>query len=182
MLARAYPGAAVVAADINGAAVRLARVNAALAGVGNLVAVESDLLAGVAGELDLIVANPPYLVDPGGRAYRHGGGALGAGLSLAILEAALGRLAPGGRLVLYTGAAVVNGVDPFRVAVAGRLGTVAARWRYREIDPDVFGEELEGGAYVEADRIAAIVLTVELERFQADWNHSRPLFSRGYSA
>jgi hypothetical protein len=34
-------------------------------------------------------------------------------------------------------------------------------WTYREVDPDVFGEELGHGAYVDAERIAAIVLIAE---------------------
>jgi SAM-dependent methyltransferase len=162
LVAKARPAATVAMGDINEAALRLARVNAALAGTGNAVACRSDLLSGVAGgPLDLVIANPPYLVDPAERAYRHGGGPLGAGLSLAILDAALGRLAPGGTLLLYTGAAVVNGHDPFRSAAETRLSAAAgARWTYHEMDPDVFGEELDTPAYAEADRIAAVVLTV----------------------
>ena len=143
----------------------MARLNAALAGAGNAEALRSDLLSGVpGGPLDLVVANPPYLVDPAERAYRHGGGPLGAGLSLAILDAALGRLAPGGTLLLYTGAAVVNGRGPFRVAAEERLAAdPGVAWTYREMDPDVFGEELDTPAYAEADRIAAVVLTVTRE-------------------
>ncbi len=162
LVARAYPAAEVLAVDINDAALQLTRVNARLAGV-RLQAVNSNLLLAVQGSFDLIVANPPYLVDPGERAYRHGGGPLGAGLSLAILEAALERLAPGGTLLLYTGAAVVNGSDPFRAAAVTRLAGVDATWTYHELDPDVFGEELEGGAYATADRIAAVLLTITKE-------------------
>jgi hypothetical protein len=33
-------------------------------------------------------------------------------------------------------------------------------WSYREVDPDVFGEELETEIYSRAERIAAVVLTV----------------------
>lgn len=158
LIARAYAEAEALAVDINPAALRLAGVNADLAGV-RIRALQSDLLNAVDGDFDLIVANPPYLVDPAERAYRHGGGPLGAGLSLAILDAALERLAPGGTLLLYTGAAVVNGFDPFRDAVMARLHGQDVDWSYREIDPDVFGEELEGGAYAAADRIAAVLLT-----------------------
>lgn len=159
LVARANPTADVVAVDINPAALRLTQANAALAGV-VVSAVESDLLSGISGSFDLIVANPPYLVDTAERAYRHGGGTLGAGLSLAILDAALDRLTPGGTLLLYTGAAVVNGDDPFQEAVAARLSETNATWTYEELDPDVFGEELDQGAYTGADRIAAILLTV----------------------
>ncbi|CAA9283934.1 MAG: HemK family modification methylase PA2179 [uncultured Acetobacteraceae bacterium] len=165
VVAKARPSAAVLMVDINEAALRLARINAALAGAGNAAACRSDLLSGVAGgPLDLVIANPPYLVDPAERAYRHGGGPLGAGLSLKILDAALGRLAPGGTLLLYTGAAVVNGHDPFRAAAEERLAAdLGVGWTYREMDPDVFGEELDAAAYAEADRIAAVVLTVTRE-------------------
>ena len=160
LVARACPAAEVTLVDINDAALRLARINAAFAGAGKARAVNSNLLQAVEGGFDLIVANPPYLVDPAKRAYRHGGGDLGAGLSLAILDAALERLSPGGTLVLYTGAAVVNGEDPFRSAASARLAGRGEDWTYREMDPDVFGEELESEAYRRADRIAAVVLTV----------------------
>ena len=157
-VARTYPHAQVYGVDINAEALRLTRVNALLNDV-RIEAVQSDLLTALDGNFDLIVANPPYLVDPGKRAYRDGGGPLGAGLSLAILDAACARLSPGGTLLLYTGAAVVNGTDPFHEAAAARLAGSGLSWRYREADPDVFGEELAGGAYAMADRIAAVVLT-----------------------
>ena len=159
LVARACRSAEVLAVDINPSALSMTRVNAALAGV-PVAAVDSNLLTAVPGSFDLIVSNPPYLVDPGARAYRHGGGPLGAGLSLAILDVALDRLAPGGTLLLYTGAAIVNGTDPFKMAALAQIGGSGASWTYEELDPDVFGEELEGGAYATADRIAAVVLTV----------------------
>ncbi len=102
-IAMACPDAEVHGLDINPAALDLARVNAALAGVGNLTLARSDLLSQAPGRFDLIVANPPYLLDASERAYRHGGGMLGAGLSLAIVDAALERLEAGGSLLLYTG-------------------------------------------------------------------------------
>src|SRR5690606_22427462 len=97
----------------NRAALAATTVNAMLAGTPRVIACESNLFAGVQGEFDLIVANPPYLNDPSQRAYRHGGGSLGAQLSISILEAGIQRLAPEGALVLYTGVAIVDGVDPF---------------------------------------------------------------------
>ncbi len=160
LTALARPEAAVLAVDINDLALYFARVNAALAGALNVQPHFSNLLTNVDGEFDLIVSNPPYLADPAERAYRHGGGPLGAGLSLAIVEAATERLAPGGTLLLYTGAAIVDGFDPFRAAIEERLTTSRSiAWSYREVDPDLFGEELAGGAYATVDRIAAVVLT-----------------------
>ena len=100
LIARACPDAEVFAADVNPAALLLTQANATLAGV-KVTTRRSDILSGLPGAFDLIVANPPYLVDPAERGYRHGGGPLGAALSLAMLDQALGRLAPGGSLVLY---------------------------------------------------------------------------------
>lgn len=161
-VARAAPQAEVLLVDINEAALRLSRINAAAAGAGNVTAVRSDLLDGVSGEFDLIVSNPPYLNDPLARAYRHGGGEFGAELSVRILDAALRRLAPGGTLILYTGVAIVAGRDPFRTE-AERMCRERVGWSYEEIDPDVFGEELETSAYARADRIAAVVLVATRE-------------------
>ena len=160
LTALARPQAEVLAVDINPQALRLTRINAALAGADNLQARHSDLLSDVDGEFDLILANPPYLVDPHERAYRHGGGPLGAGLSLAIFESALQRLAPNGTLLLYTGVAMHGNRDPFRREIESRLEGRQMEWKYREVDPDVFGEELLEGAYTECDRIAAVVLEV----------------------
>ena len=159
LVARARPEAEVIGVDINDAALAMTRVNAALAGLSNVVARRSDLLADLPGRFDLVVANPPYLADPAERAYRHGGGPLGAALSLAIVAAAPARLVAGGSLLLYTGAAMVDGHDPFREAAALSLAQTDCAWTYREADPDVFGEELDRGAYVAAERIAAVVLT-----------------------
>lgn len=160
LVALARPDAEVLAVDINERALALTRVNAELAGADNLQACYSNLLKDVDGDFDFILSNPPYLVDPGERAYRHGGGPLGAGLSLAILDTALQRLAPGGTLLLYTGVAMVEGHDPFLEEVRTRLAGREVAWRYRELDPDVFGEELEAGVYAHTDRIAAVMLTV----------------------
>lgn len=159
-IARRIPGAEVQALDINLRALEFTRVNACLADTGGVRAVASDLLREAEGSFDLIVANPPYLLDPAQRTYRHGGGELGSGLSLAILDSGLGRLAPGGTLLLYTGAAMVEGKDGFLERVAGFLDGTDCQWRYRELDPDVFGEELEAAAYHKAERIAAVVLQV----------------------
>ena len=159
MLARACPEATVVLADVNAGALALASVNARAAGADNTSCTESDLFLGVVGSFDFIVANPPYLIDNASRIYRHGGGRRGEGLSLRIVQGALAHLAPGGRLVLYTGSVIVGGRDFLREEFASMLAGTGWTWTYREVDPDVFGDELGRGAYVDADRIAAIVLT-----------------------
>ena len=152
------PQAEVLAVDINDTALRYTAVNARLAGAVRVSARRSNLLNSVDGEFDLIVANPPYLLDADERTYRHGGGRFGEGLSLSIASLAGARLAPGGTLLLYTGTAIINGTDRFRASVAPLLDAAALGWRYQELDPDVFGEELNGPAYADADRIAAVVL------------------------
>ncbi|HHS7811905.1 methyltransferase [Pseudomonas putida] len=160
LIARARREAQVLAVDINPAALHLTAINAALAEVANIEVQASDVLQGTEGNFDLIVANPPYMADPAGRAYRHGGGSLGAGLSLRIVEQALNRLAPGGSLLLYTGVAMVDGRDPFFDTVVPRLDSTRFGWTYRELDPDVFGEELLNPGYQRVDRIAVVALTV----------------------
>jgi release factor glutamine methyltransferase len=58
------PSARVQASDISRPALEVARRNAARHGVSDRIAfVEGDLLAGLAGPFDAIVANPPYVID-----------------------------------------------------------------------------------------------------------------------
>lgn len=160
-VARRFPAAEVIGADINERALRLTRINARLAGAARVAAVNSDLLRSLDGEFDLIISNPPYVQDPDERTYRHGGGALGAGLSLDIVDAAIARLAPGGALLLYTGVAIVDGADPFQREAGARLDRAGFSWAYEEIDPDIFGSELSSDAYATADRLAAVLLRAE---------------------
>ena len=146
--------------DINGTALQLARVNAASAGVKATI-YHSDLFSNIDGYFDLIVANPPYLNDPLQRSYRHGGGDLGSALSIRIAEHAKDRLSPGGSLILYTGSPIVSGTDHVRSAIERSFRGCDLVWSYHEIDPDVFGEELESQVYNSVDRIAAVVLVAE---------------------
>jgi methylase of polypeptide subunit release factors len=149
----------VVLADVSDKALSYAYVNAALAGARNVEIIRSDVLGQVRGDIDLVVANPPYMRDDLGRTYRDGGGDHGEGLSLRIATEALGRLPPGGMLLLYTGAAIVDGHDVFLRAVTPLLERSGAAFHYEELDPDVFGEELEKPTYGAVERIAAVLLT-----------------------
>lgn len=157
MAARLRVGAHVTLNDINPLALRYAGVNAASAGVAVELAL-GDALSAVTGDFDVVLSNPPYLEDDAERAYRHGGGDLGRALSVKIGAQALQRLLPGGRLILYTGVAIVDGVDHFIREMEPFLGQAGCTYTYAEIDPDVFGEELERTVYRQADRIAAVGL------------------------
>lgn len=159
-LAKSLQNSQVIAVDINDYALELASINVESENIHNINLINSDLLKSVEGTFDLIVANPPYLVDSSERAYRHGGSSLGAELSLSIVDTAIERLSVGGTLLLYTGVAIVNGQDSFEKVVSSKLKSAGFNYQYHEIDPDVFGEELLRGPYANTDRISVVVLTV----------------------
>lgn len=156
--------AEVILSDVNPKALRFSRVNAALNDVRNVRTVLSDVFDRLNEGGDLIVANPPYLVDRSARLYRHGGGELGFDLSLRIMEESIDRLYPGGRLLLYTGTPIVAGIDRFFEAARPRLEARNCRYVYEEIDPDVFGEELDEAPYDQVDRIAVVALSVQIPK------------------
>lgn len=162
VIASQHPDAEVLAVDINPLAVRLAAINARLASVANVETALSNILGAVDDSFDLIVANPPFMMDSASRKYRDGGGALGAELSLKIVDAALSRLNAHGTLVLYTGVAIVDGKDLFLENLHQLLDGQACNWSYDEIDPDVFGEELATPRYDAVERIAVVGLRLTL--------------------
>jgi hypothetical protein len=146
----------VILTDVNRKALRLARLNALQAGV-RLNAIEASGLARVPDACDLILANPPYIVDHKGRAYRDGGDMHGGRISLDWTKAAIPKLAPGGRLLLYTGAAILAGGRNPLCAALGQLAQVAGvALTCQELDPDVFGEELKNPPYRDVERIAVL--------------------------
>jgi SAM-dependent methyltransferase len=148
--------------EINPKAVALARANARAAGV-EAEFVECEGLQGLDGPFDLVIANPPFIADPKGRAYRDGGGLHGAGLSLDWAREAMPKLAPGGRLLLYTGAAVVEGRNALFEALEGEIGEGFAL-ELEEIDPDIFGEEMNKPEYADVERIAAVGAVISRRR------------------
>jgi methylase of polypeptide subunit release factors len=150
----------LILSDINPKALRYSRINAALNGVPNVRTMQSDVFGSINESAHLIVSNPPYLVDRDARLYRHGGGDFGFELSVRIVKEGIDRLYPGGTLFLYTGTPVIDGADMFFAAVRPRLESRNCKYTYEEIDPDVFGEELDSAPYDRADRIAVVALTV----------------------
>lgn len=149
------PGARITMTDINPEALRFARINADFNGV-KAEFIEASSLDALQGEIDCIIANPPYIADPAQRAYRDGGGLHGGEISLAWTKAAATRLTTGGAYLLYTGSAIVDGEDHLKHAVIDALDGFEVS--YRELDPDVFGEELEQPAYAGVERIAIVGL------------------------
>lgn len=113
--ALAFPEASVVLSDISLEALDVARRNVVLHGVGERVTVvAADLLDGLGGPFDLIVSNPPYVAEDEYRdlpqeylrepALGLVTGQKGLELPLRILAEAPRALAPGGVLILETGA------------------------------------------------------------------------------
>ncbi len=156
--------AQLILADINPQALRYACINAALEGMSHTSFRQGDLFDVLDQPIDLLLANPPYLLDPGTRLYRHGGGELGSDLSTRIVLEGLPRLASGGTLILYTGAPIVDGQDTFWESIAPAVQGANVYYHYSELDPDVFGEELDQPTYSKVDRIAAVALTIHTSR------------------
>lgn len=152
--------------DVNPRALRYTRCNAKLAGLSDHTCLQGDLLQDVNEPVDLVLASPPYLIDPQHRTFRHGGGELGTGLGVRVVEEALQRLAPGGRLLMCTGAPVVEGADVLwrhlQPLLARAQAEYGASYRYSLIHPDICGTELQQPDYAEVERLAAVSLSLQL--------------------
>lgn len=155
VLSRLLPNARITLTDINEHALRFARINAKFNGV-DVQCVQTNALDGVEDDIDCVIANPPYIADRAHRAYRDGGGMHGGALSLAWACDTAQRLASGGAFLLYTGSAIVDGEDRLKASLFDALDGFDIT--YGEIDPDVFGEELEREDYADVDRIAVVGL------------------------
>ena len=153
--ARLVPGAQVAMTDPNPRALRFAAINAAAAKVPIERAAGTNM-ADLTGVFDLIMANPPFIADREGRTYRDGGDGLGTRIPAEMVTEGLPRLAPGGSFLLYCGAAIVDGVDTLHQCMATIAERANRTMDYREIDPDIFGEELSEPAYAGVERIALI--------------------------
>lgn len=153
--ARAAPGAVLTQADVNPKALRLAGVNAELAGLDRRE-LRATRPSDVDGPFDLIVTHPPFMMDEAGREYRDGGELYGAKLSLDWALDALGMLAAGGRFVMHTGVAIVDGRDLLLERLRDAIDPARFAWGYHELDPDIFSEDLDTPPYADVERIAAV--------------------------
>lgn len=142
-LAAEFPRAQVVATDISGPALEVARANADRHGMaGRIEFRETSYLDGIAGPFDLIVANPPYVTDaeyvtlaPEVLDFEPRS-ALTAGSDglddvRAILSCAAARLAPGGMLLIEIG---FGQSEKVRLLVQAMPGLTLVR-----ISPDLQG-------------------------------------------
>ena len=110
-IADEHPGARVVATDNSSGALAVAEENRARAGLALRVElVHGELFAGLEGPFDLIVSNPPYVrpeevggLEPEVARFEPREALIAHGVTEAIVEQALPRLAPGSPLVLETG-------------------------------------------------------------------------------
>lgn len=155
LTALAKPGTRVVATDLNPAALDLARINA-LHSDTDVTFVEGRGLGGAPDRVDVVMSNPPFMIDPAARLYRDGGGMRGLRVALDIAQQAMARLMRGGRLLLFTGSPIVTAQDPFRQALASAAAAAGCELDYCELDPDVYCEELLTPAYAGVDRIALV--------------------------
>ena len=99
-------------------------------------------------------------MDSQHRTYRDGGGPLGLDFALELVRCSIPRLTADGILFIYTGTPVIDGADRFRLSLEQMLPFNVSIDVYDEIDPDVFGEELDGNAYKAVDRIAAVAAMI----------------------
>jgi methylase of polypeptide subunit release factors len=150
----------LILTDINPKALEYAKINTEVASVTHVKFCISDLYSAIQAPVDLIISNPPYLVDSLQRAYRNGGGIHGSLLSTRIVLEGLPILADGGIMILYTASPIVDGQDTFLASIRESLLGKNIAYTYEELDPDVFGEELLKDAYKNVDRIAVVSLVL----------------------
>ena len=127
-IADEHPGARVVAIDSSAEALGLARENAAACGL-EIELRQGDLRYPVAGEFDLVVSNPPYvlpeeieLLEPEVRDWEPREALVGVGVPEAVAERARELLVPGGWLAIELG----QGQQAAYAALVGDLGYEAA--------------------------------------------------------
>jgi methylase of polypeptide subunit release factors len=157
--ARGQPGSVLTLADINPKALFLASINAEFTGLDHRE-IEAGRPADLTAEFDLIVTHPPFMMDEGARAYRDGGDLYGGRLSLDWVCDGMGLLRPGGKIILHTGVSIVDGRDVLLDALRERIPSAGWRFDYHELDPDIFGDELDQPAYAKVERIAAVGLVL----------------------
>ena len=152
-LAIERPAARIIATDISGVALDMARQNAARHGVGNRIAFHcGDLLDGIEGPFDVIAGNPPYVAErdkrglqPEVRDYEPGvalfGGSDGFHLVERLVRSAVHYLRPGGYLLCEFGLGQDEQVEAL-VAGTGNLRLIELRRDLQGIARTVVAERV----------------------------------------
>ena len=156
---RLHPFERITMVDSNAAALEFAKINAQAAGV----PAETMLADAIPAGADMVIANPPYMMDRAGRSYRDGGDLLGGAIALDWASQAIAKVAAGGAMLLYTGAAIVTGQAPLITALKRACDEADAYLELEELDPDVFGEELDRPDYGRVERIAALSVVIRMQ-------------------
>ncbi|MBA3683806.1 MAG: hypothetical protein H0W72_00960 [Planctomycetes bacterium] len=141
-LALADRATVVILADPRATALRLCRVNAALAGVAKVEIVTGDGPRSPAA--DTVLIDLAWAGDAGS--------AIAAALLAA--RAALGRIGQSGRILIHAPAPILAGEDRLRSALSALADEAGARLAYDELETDILGEEIAMAG--ELDRIAAV--------------------------
>ena len=125
VLAKELPSARVVATDNSAAALAVAVENALCHGVsGRIDFLETDVLAGVSGDFDVICSNPPYISEEEYPSLPEGirhfepkeglvAGEKGLAMHRKIIAAGARRLKAGGRIFIEIGAGQKDAVSSF---------------------------------------------------------------------
>ncbi len=153
------------AIDITKRSTRFAAFNAALNGLDNVVVLEGDLYAPVAGQMfDVITAHPPYVPSFETAMVFRDGGEDGEQVTRKIVAGLADHLRPGGRF--YCDCMMTDRVDaPLEKRIREMLGPNHAEFdvlvgQVRLIEP----EELLGGS-IAAGRMSADVVAAQRARF-----------------
>ena len=145
LAANARRSVRVIASDVSGDALALARRSAAALGLANEMGfVRCDLLTATRGGVDLIVSNPPYIpsADMAGlqaeikREPRIAldGGADGLAIFRRLARQAGRRLAPGGTLIAELSPELMDAAESIAAALIPRARRISRR-------EDLFGDE-----------------------------------------
>ena len=146
-LAVELPGARIIATDISGAALQVARQNAARHGVSTHIEFyEGDLLAplvtpGISNQVDVLASNPPYVAENQPELVQHEvrefephialfGGVDGLTFYRRLLVEAFGVVRPGGFFVCEIGYSQLGAITEM---------VVASRWQLVEVIHDLQG-------------------------------------------
>ncbi|MBA2657144.1 MAG: class I SAM-dependent methyltransferase [Tatlockia sp.] len=146
--------------DINHEVFNFAKANARLNNCENVAFYHSDILSSAPAGADLLISNPPFIMDQRNRSYRNGGDYHGAEIAFKIVKQAMEYLRTGASLAMYTGSCIINGEDRFFRLCEEIISEKKFLFSYEEIDPDIFSEELSLIQYKNVERIAAVGLVL----------------------